>query len=110
PCGPTGPRGTSGGVWSFGYLMRQLAGGSSASATQVSTFIKTWLDEWQKTGNGVNGWPLSARPKLDNHIVQPWKAASTGSGVEFDPDKAPFRLLAIVNRIDLSKGTVYGPG
>ncbi|HSP97734.1 MAG TPA: choice-of-anchor X domain-containing protein [Candidatus Dormibacteraeota bacterium] len=110
PCGPSGPRGTPGGVWSFGYLMRQLAGGSSASTAQVSNFIKSWLGEWQKTGNGQNGWPLSARPLLETLIVQPWKAASAGSGVEFDPDKAPFRLLAIVNRTDLSKGLVYGAG
>jgi hypothetical protein len=110
PCGPSGPRGMAGGVWSFGYLMRQLAGGASASNAQVSDFIEGWLDEWQKTGSGENGWPLPARPQLDTLIIQPWKAASLGSGVDFDPNKAPFRLLAIVNRIDLSDGLVYGSG
>ncbi len=110
PCGPSGPRGTPDAVWSFGHLMHQLAGGPGVTKAQVSDFIEKWLAEWQKTGTGTNGWPLPARPLLDTQIVQPWKAASAGAGVKFDPDQAPFRLLAIVNRIDLAKGSIYGSG
>ena len=90
--------------------MRQLAGGPGVTKAQVSDFIEKWLAEWQKTGTGTNGWPLPARPLLDTLIVQPWKAASAVSGVKFDPDQAPFRLLAIVNRIDLAQGSIYGSG
>lgn len=109
PCGPSGPQGDPNGKWAFGYLMRQLAGGSSVSDADVSKFIKKWLEQWKKTP-GVNGFPLPARPLLDSLIITPWKAASASAGLEFDPAKAPFRLLAIVNRIDKSDSLIYGSG
>src|SRR5262249_40952524 len=96
------------GQWSFPYLIRELAGGPAASSATVSNFIKNWLNQWfSATSVSVNGWPVPKRQKIEDLIIKPWRTASLGSGMEFDPDKAPFRLLAIVNRIDKSDALVY---
>lgn len=104
-CAAPGSQGTPSGTWSFPYLIGQAAGPGVSNAT-VSQFIKTWLQHWQ-TAQTVNGWPVAARTKIDAHIIGPWRDASKGSGVEFDPAQAPFRLLAIVNRIDQSDSLIY---
>jgi len=108
-CAKAGQRGTPTGHWSFPYIIRELAGGASASNAAVSNFIRDWLNQWKSaTSLTVNGWPVPNRAKIVDRIITPWKTASVGTGMEFDPAKAPFRLLAIVNRIDKSDTLIYG--
>jgi hypothetical protein len=95
------------GVWSVPYLIREAAGGSTATDATVSLFIKNWLEQWT-TAQTVNGRTVPARAKMQELIIDPWKAASTAAGVDFDPAKAPFRLLAIVNRVDKADSLIYG--
>ncbi|MFE8599455.1 hypothetical protein [Archangium violaceum] len=116
PC-RTKPNGTgcttssSQGKWSFGYLVSQMAGDNSPSE-----FVLRWLGSFE-TSRTVNGFAMQARGGLDASnlpvgvtakVVQPWRQASgcskTGSFSDctLDFTKAPFRLLAIVNRIDLA--------
>ena len=45
---------------------------------------------------------------MQRKIIDPWIAASGGPGVPLDLSKAPFRLLAIVNRLDLRDQVAYG--
>lgn len=92
-------------VWSFGYLMTHLA---NQPRTHISpaAFARNWLETW-RYDQVVNGWTSPARTSVDN-IIQQWEEASGGSVL--DMDKAPFKLLAIVNRIDLAENTVYGGG
>jgi hypothetical protein len=78
------------GRWTFGYMMKQAAGD-----TPVPTFTKNWLLTWA-ADQTVNNHVLKARPDISLILNSPW--AMRG----FVPEEAPFRLLAIVNRIDLA--------
>ena len=116
PC--TG-HGTKGGVWTFAHLMREMATGSGKTP---EAFVTDWLSMWLND-YVVNADTVAARPAMFNQVIQPWATASgvvatlvidasghrsvTLSG-PLDLDIAPYRLLAIVNRIDLGE-TVTGP-
>ncbi|NMO18010.1 hypothetical protein HPC49_14810 [Pyxidicoccus fallax] len=94
-----------GGVWHFGTLMRELAGGQDPSP-MVRAWLKTWL-----TKQIVNGQPLLPREEMQTQVLGPWEARSGGANRPLDFSKAPFRLLAIVNRIDLREpGAHAGEG
>jgi hypothetical protein len=45
---------------------------------------------------------------MQSEIIDPWVAASGGPSMPLDLSKAPFRLLAIVNRLDLRGQAAYG--
>jgi hypothetical protein len=90
------PAGTPTGAqaaWTFGRLMEQMAGSTSPSA-----FVLAWLQQWEQD-RVINGFTAVARPSIQTLVIAPWLAAS--GGVELNLRKAPFRLLAIVNRLDL---------
>jgi hypothetical protein len=82
----------SDGAWSFGRLMTNMAG-----SNDPEQFVRTWLQEWTAPRT-VNGLLVPPRP-MDALVIGPWLAAS--GGARLDLTQAPFRLLAIVNRIDL---------
>lgn len=105
------------GKWTFWYLMQQMAG-----TVNPSTFILKWLESFEETPT-VNGQVLPARSKIRSLVINPWRQASScsilndpkvdTSACTLDPSKAPFRLLAIVNRMDLRSpngGVFYGGG
>jgi hypothetical protein len=103
---PTRTTGT--GVWTFGHLMQRLAG--SFDPAVVSNFTLGWLNTWmsdQPTDQvTLQPFPkvLKSRPNIKAAIIDPWKSASgcsTTGPCTLDMTKAPFRLLAIVNRVDL---------
>ncbi|MFI5076065.1 MAG: hypothetical protein ACHQRO_01925 [Vicinamibacteria bacterium] len=96
------------GVWSFGYLMEQMANTPVTGVTGPQ-FARAWLDRWM-AAQPVNGWTISARTLMQEKIIDPWIAASGGPDDDLDLAKAPFRLLAIVNRLDLREQTTYGGG
>jgi len=101
PCTP-GPH-TPGGDWTFARLMTEMAG-----PNPPSDFVEDWLDHWL-TNQTVNGFVAAARPNIQSLIIDPWRAASGGGAL--DLELAPFRLLAIVNRVDLrGGGSAYGGG
>jgi hypothetical protein len=118
PCTGAGIQGS---VWTFAHLMREMATGSG---TTPETFVKEWLSMWLNT-YPVNGDPVPARTQMFNQVIQPWSAADGGIATLFfnvftgklevslskplDLDIAPFRLVAIVNRIDLGR-TARGLG
>ncbi|QSQ28506.1 hypothetical protein JY651_42940 [Pyxidicoccus parkwayensis] len=94
-----------GGAWNFGTLMKEMAGGQDPSP-MVRAWLKTWL-----TKQVVNGLELPARPELQTKVLGPWEQRSGGASKPLDFSKAPFRLLAIVNRMDLRHpGTQAGEG
>lgn len=94
------------GKWSFGYLMQQMANQPLTGITPEH-FTLRWLNHW-KFDQTVNNWGVDKRPDIKTLIIDPWLAAS--GGVTLDLAKAPFRLLAIVNRVDLRQNFVYGGG
>lgn len=100
PCAP----GTVG-IWTFATLMSQMAG-----SVPPGQFIADWLHSFE-VNNVVNGFPVPLRPLFRPLIIEPWLVASgcaatdpiVGMGAcPLDLTKAPFKLLAIVNRVDIS--------
>jgi hypothetical protein len=91
------------GPWSFASLMREMANQPVTGVTP-SQFARKWLDQWL-AAQAINGPPVPARPNMNN-VIQQWLAASGGANL--DLTKAPFRLIAIVNRIDLADNPAYG--
>ncbi len=87
------------GAWSFGSLMTKMAGHHSASQ-----FVLELLKKWE-VDQTVNHFVIAARPKIRTLVTNPWRqssgCAADDSPCTLDFGKAPFRLLAIVNRLDL---------
>ncbi|MBJ6761687.1 hypothetical protein JGU66_13000 [Myxococcaceae bacterium JPH2] len=111
--------GTQGGVWTFAHLMRQLA---TNSGNTPDIFVQRWLETWLNP-QVINNDSVAQRLNMFNQVIQPWATASGGTatlvvdgsgrlGVSLTAplnlNIAPFRLLAIVNRVDLGR-TVNGP-
>jgi hypothetical protein len=84
-------------AWSFGKIMQTVA--EQAGASDASAFVRDWLDTWTQE-QVVNGHVLEPVP-IDLSVTIPWLAASGGE--RLDLGRAPFRLLAIVNRLDQSE-------
>lgn len=91
-------RTADGGAWSFGGLMASLAGKEDRSA-----FTLRWLHllehEYVVEGARVGGRPLARRPVLRRWLAR--SGCSEEKSCELDFASAPFRLEAIVNRMDL---------
>jgi hypothetical protein len=120
PCGNKGgvqnvpqPFGDPNGVWTFGRLMKLLA-----QSTDAGEFIKSWILQLDpRPATPLNTFPISSRPGLRGAFLVPWCNASGTVGCDQNDDKtlkltpetAPFRLLAIVNRIDLAEVFLVGP-
>jgi len=89
------------GPFSIGHLFDQMAG----SDTDGATLMRQWLGYWENT-YAVNEHSIEARPSIEEMILGPWKEAD---GWDENSDKpwvpklenAPFRLLGIINRLDL---------
>jgi hypothetical protein len=109
------------GVWTFHHLMREMAAGASMTAEE---FTVEWLETWLND-QVVNGDTIPARMNMFTRVIEPWATASgaTASMVvddlghvdvkidgELNWKLAPFRLSAIVNRIDLGKDSKGGGG
>ncbi|RKI74938.1 hypothetical protein D7X55_01145 [Corallococcus sp. AB049A] len=112
--------GTKGGMWTFAHLMREMAQGSGALPEAfVLSWLSLWLNDFQ-----ANGDTVPARRKMYDEVIAPWATASGATSTlqqnpttgrwevalsrPLDLDLAPFRLLAIVNRIDLAGSPEYG--
>lgn len=115
--------GTKGGVWTFAHLMREMANGSG---TTPEVFVLNWLSTWLNNQT-INGDVVPSRTQMFNQVIRPWATASgvtatlvtvggvrtvqlTGGAGKLDLDIAPFRLEAIVNRIDLGETSTGGGG
>jgi hypothetical protein len=93
--------GTRMGAFTFGHLMTEMAN-QPLTGINPSNFVMQWLRTWQVNQN-INTFVVPARPNINTQIIQPWLAASGGASL--DLGIAPFRLLAIVNRLDLRTGS-----
>lgn len=88
-------RARNNGPWSFGGVMKALAG-----SRNEQQFIKSFVESWMQDQN-VDGVVIKARTRMQDVVLTPWKALSS-SGT-YDLARAPFDLLAIVYRVDLRK-------
>ena len=79
------------GAWSFSGLMARIAPANS----DVEEFVRSWLNSWIRPSQ-VNGFQVPVRDI--SGILEDWPKNNAG---KLDLSKAPFRLLAISNRLDL---------
>lgn len=113
------------GVWTFGHLVQNIVNTTQTGVT-TKEFLKKWLDLWM-TGQTVNGEWVAPREEAFRHIILPWiskaktLSACTASTITkynwkcFWDDCteanllkfAPFKLTAIVNRLDLRGNNAY---
>jgi len=96
PCPPPAVLPATRGAWTFGGLMPGIFGTNNPAI--LSAEVTRWLNEWAVFQN-INGDPVPPRPSVQNLVINPWLAAS--GGVQLNMRLAPFRLLAIVSRLDL---------
>ena len=87
------------GHWSFRWLMERLSADSNMSPGE---FVEAWLAQFRLTQVPGTSAPLRDRPGVDALIAK-WPKDRAG---HVDLAHSPFRLMAIVNRID--KGTSLG--
>lgn len=97
--------GTRMGKWTFGYLMTQMAN-QTQTGIDPRVFTRQWLAHWEAQQT-INGFGVPGRPTVRDKVTIPWELASGGIGAPLDLSEAPFRLLAIVNRIDLRGNSGY---
>jgi hypothetical protein len=81
------------GPWTFARLMENLAPSAAAAPAMVEGMLRTWL-----TDQTVNTFVIPARPAMNDLVLNSFPRRADG---QLDLTKAPVRLLAIVNRIDL---------
>ena len=99
----------SDGAWSFRYAVEQMA----PQGVDPGQFVDNWFTEWS-TLSTFNTYPLYTEPRssMDQFILCPWAQATASNGCDsgctctvnppkLDLSVAPFRLLAVVNRMDL---------
>ncbi len=95
------PRAIYPGAWSFGKLMEELVGPEEAPAA-----IRDWLLGFTVRQQVENQFILP-RASVMEKVIIPWQKRDgfdPAAGSEWKPklENAPFRLLAIVNRLDLA--------
>jgi hypothetical protein len=89
----------NGGPWTFGTLMRRMYGG-----LEPSHMIRRWLSTWE-TRQNIGASFVDPRTNIGFQVIAPWEQRSSGGRLDFNT--APFRLLAIVNRMDLRREGVH---
>ena len=111
-----GLTGNPNGAWSFKTLMTDMAN-PLATGVPLDLFVQQWLMGWAQNfdplheGSATGDWIINddvvphREAGLIASIVDPWPKTSAGT---LDMDQAPFRLLAIVNRVDLRDAVGYG--
>lgn len=87
------PQDPRAGAWTFGKLMENMAPTPADAPAFTEQLFSTWL-----THQTVNGFIVPARPAINSLVLQSWPRLPGGS---LDLTRAPLRLLAIVNRLDL---------
>lgn len=139
-------QGTAQGAWTFGELMKNMAGGfadesdpdNSVEIPEVRNFIKNWIIQLY-TEYSINNRtsPEIATHQVRKHIIEPWIIRARmdlnqtpptigttdmedwkSKWDEFTSDaeihallaNAPFKLSAIVNRVDLRGNSGYYSG
>lgn len=93
------------GKWTFGYLMTEMAN-EPLTGVNASDFTLRWLNRWM-FNQTINDWNVPARTQILNTVINNWPKLPDG---RLDLRCAPFRLLAIVNRVDLRENLLYGTG
>jgi hypothetical protein len=97
-------RTTKQGVWTFGYLMTQVAN-EPVTGIKPAVLVERWLSAFQENGE-INGFTVPhRRAGIEQLILKDWPRKN---GL-LDLAEAPFRLLAIGSRLDLRDNVLLSP-
>jgi hypothetical protein len=80
-------------AWTFGRLMQDAA----PTQKDAPAFVESLFDSW-RVDHVVNGFRVAGRPDIGPFLLDAWPRGADG---HLDLTRAPLRLLAIVDRIDL---------
>jgi len=108
--GGVGGVGTQMGPWSFGLLVSNIAN-TAVTGITPSDFVLRWLQSYL-SDQTINGDTVPSATLIQSEFLSQWQSATAAEG-GFPPGAvdvaiAPFRLLAIVNRVDLRDNSTYG--
>ncbi|TMQ21916.1 MAG: hypothetical protein E6J90_13155 [Deltaproteobacteria bacterium] len=99
------------GKWTFGRLMTVMSGATDETSVVARQFVGRWLNFWLHDQTiPEDNVPVRARGNIRAALLDRWLADShcpigTDPAIcPLDLKAAPFRLLAIVNRIDMAGG------
>lgn len=96
--------GNPNGAWTFKTLMTNMAN-QAFTGIDPAVFTENWLQSWN-VNHTINTFPVPARTNIGAVVLNSWPRI----GGKLDLNRAPFRLLAIVNRVDLRGNQTYGGG
>lgn len=96
--------GNPNGAWTFKTLMTNMAN-QPFTGIDPAVFTENWLQSWN-VNHTINTFPVPSRPNIGALVLNSWPRI----GGKIDLNRAPFRLLAIANRVDLRGNQVYGGG
>jgi hypothetical protein len=88
------------GPWTFGHLITSLPG-----VTDPAKLAEKWLGTWKVKQTVGTGIEVPDRPRIAD-VLSHWPRVAGA----LDLDQAPFRLLAIVNRVDLAENLMFPGG
>jgi hypothetical protein len=95
--------GTPMGAWTFGKLITEIAN-EPVTGIRPGDLAEHWLQEWLMSQT-INTFTAFARQMRAQLFINSWPRLPDG---QLDVSLAPFRLLAIVNRLDLRDNMLYG--
>ncbi len=102
-----GEVGNPDGAWTFKTLMTAMAN-TPVTGISPEVFVRHWLEQFLFDTALDNGEIAEGRPGM-SQIIENWEILSgVPSGGPLNLFVSPFRLLAIVNRLDLSENQGYG--
>ena len=101
---PCDGSGAPDGKWTFKHLVTQMVDGTGVDPAD---FVEDWLGQWLAVQTVSSGFSAPVRAPMGPLILDKWPRTLSG---KLDLDKPPFRLSAIVNRMDLGSNPVYGGG
>ncbi|RYZ89088.1 MAG: hypothetical protein EOP04_07770 [Proteobacteria bacterium] len=90
------------GAWSFGGVMTRLAAANAVA--DASKMVEDWLNQWATDQTVKGGDVVKARAKIKD-VIASWPKSEDK---KLDLAQSPFRLTAIVNRLDLRPKPVPG--
>ncbi len=96
--------GNPNGAWTFKTLMTNMAN-QPFTGIDPAVFTENWLQTWN-VNHTINTFPVPARTNIGTLVLNSWPRI----GGKLDLNRAPFRLLGIVNRVDLRGNQTYGGG
>jgi hypothetical protein len=96
--------------WTFGFLMEEMCN-SSLTGVDPKIFARRWIDHFEQFQT-INFDDVPDRQgDVQAALIDKWEAANVAEGLDpLDLKNAPFRLTAIVNRVDLRSASGYAAG